>query len=161
MLPTRAMGADDVDYALAFAVPANAPGLSMYISAYSGGERNEFEFPLSSKHKMLETLTVFDDVFVPWERVFCCREPELAGPLALTFVEYHRFTAVSYKLPLLDALVGCGRARRGDERCAARRSHPRQADAARHLRGDGPWAHRARGAARPTRARTASGSPIR
>jgi aromatic ring hydroxylase len=55
---------------------------------------------------MLETLTVFDDVLVPWDRVFLCREPEQAGPLALSFVEYHRFTAVSYKLPLLDALVG-------------------------------------------------------
>ncbi len=107
VLPTRAMGDADADYAVAFAVPANAPGLSMYVSAYSAGERNDFEFPLSSRHKMLETLTVFDDVFVPWERVFCCREPAVAGPLALTFVEYHRFTAVSYKLPLLDALAGC------------------------------------------------------
>jgi aromatic ring hydroxylase len=43
---------------------------------------------------------------VPWERVFLCGEPRAAGPLALTFVEYHRFTAVSYKLPLLDAFVG-------------------------------------------------------
>ena len=106
VLPTRAMGPDDLDYAVAFAVPADTPGLSMYVSAYSGGEHNEFEFPVSSRHKMLETLTVFDDVFVPWDRVFCCREPDLAGPLALTFVEYHRFTAVSYKLPLLDALAG-------------------------------------------------------
>jgi aromatic ring hydroxylase len=76
------------------------------VSSYSAGERDEFDFPLSSRHKMLETLTVFDDVFVPWERVFCCREPAVAGPLALTFVEFHRFTAVSYKLPLLDALAG-------------------------------------------------------
>jgi aromatic ring hydroxylase len=38
--------------------------------------------------------------------VFLHRRPELAGPLALSFVEYHRFTAVSYKLPLLDLLVG-------------------------------------------------------
>ena len=106
MLPTRAMGADDADYAVAFAVPVDTPGLSLYASGYGAGERNEFEFPLSSKHKMLETLTVFDDVFVPWERVFASREPELAGPIALAFVEYHRFTAVSYKLPLVDALVG-------------------------------------------------------
>lgn len=106
VLPTRAMAEADRDYAVAFAVPANADGLSMYVSAYGAGERNAFEFPLSAKHKMLETLTVFDDVFVPWERVFVCRRPELAAPLALRFVEYHRFTAVSYKLPLLDALVG-------------------------------------------------------
>lgn len=106
VLPTRAMGDEDRDYAVAFAVPTNAAGLSMYVSSYGSGERDAFEFPLSSRHKMLETLTVFDDVFVPWERVFACRQPELAAPLALTFVEYHRFTAVSYKLPLLDALVG-------------------------------------------------------
>ncbi|MBI2705139.1 MAG: gamma-aminobutyrate dehydratase [Actinobacteria bacterium] len=106
VFPTRAMGADDADFAVAFAVPANAPGLSMYISSYGSGEPDEWAFPLSAKHKMLETLTVFDDVFVPWDRVFVCREPELAGPLALTFVEYHRFTAVSYKLPLVDLLVG-------------------------------------------------------
>lgn len=106
VFPTRAMGAPDADYAVAFAVPANAPGLSMYVSAYGAGDRDPWDFPLSSKHKMLETLTVFDDVFVPWERVFVCRQPELAGPLALSFVEYHRFTAVSYKLPLLDLLVG-------------------------------------------------------
>ena len=55
---------------------------------------------------MMETTTVFEDVFVPWERVFLAGEYEFAGPLALAFVEHHRFTAVSYKLPLVDALVG-------------------------------------------------------
>ncbi|HEY3830667.1 MAG TPA: 4-hydroxyphenylacetate 3-hydroxylase N-terminal domain-containing protein [Acidimicrobiia bacterium] len=107
VLPTRAMRAEDADYAIAFAVEPSTPGLSMYVSPYSAGDRHPWEYPASSKHKMLETLTVFDDVFVPWERVFCFRRPELAGPIALAFVEYHRFTAVSYKLPLLDAFVGC------------------------------------------------------
>ncbi|MEL7207604.1 MAG: 4-hydroxyphenylacetate 3-hydroxylase C-terminal domain-containing protein [Actinomycetota bacterium] len=106
VLPTRAMGDDDLDYSVAFAVPANAHGLNLYVSGYAGGEHNDFEHPVSSRHKLLETLTVFDDVFVPWDRVFLCREPEAAGRAALTFVEYHRFTAVSYKLPLLDAFVG-------------------------------------------------------
>lgn len=106
VLPTRAMKADDADWAVGFAVPPATPGLSMYVSPYSSGEKHPWEHPVSSRHKMLETLTVFDDVFVPWERVFCFRRPELAGPIALAFVEYHRFTAVSYKLPLLDTLVG-------------------------------------------------------
>ena len=57
---------------------------------------------------MIETLTVFNDVFVPSERVFFSGDPQLASAVALTFVEFHRFTAVSYKLPLLDAFVGCG-----------------------------------------------------
>jgi 4-hydroxybutyryl-CoA dehydratase/vinylacetyl-CoA-Delta-isomerase len=106
VLPTRAMGPEDADYAVAFAVPVDTPGLSLFVSAYGAREHDAFEFPISSKHKMLETLTVFDDVFVPWERVFLYREPELAGAVSLAFVEFHRFTAVSYKLPLLDALVG-------------------------------------------------------
>lgn len=106
VLPTHAMDEAAADYAVAFALPLNSPGLSLYVSSYGAGTRRPLEFPLSSRHKMLETLTVFDDVFVPWERVFACMEPALAGPLALTFVEYHRFTAVSYKLPLLDVLVG-------------------------------------------------------
>lgn len=106
VLPTRAMGPDDADWSISFAVPMNTSGLTLYVSPFSGGDRNDFEFPLSHRAKMLESLTVFDDVLVPWERVFLCREPKLAGPLALAFVEYHRFTAVSYKLPLLDAFVG-------------------------------------------------------
>jgi len=106
VLPTRAMKDDDAPWAVSFAVPANTRGLSLYISSYSSGEHHPWDRPISSRHKMLETLTVFDDVFVPWEHVFLARDPRLAGPLALAFVDFHRFTAVSYKLPLLDALVG-------------------------------------------------------
>jgi 4-hydroxybutyryl-CoA dehydratase/vinylacetyl-CoA-Delta-isomerase len=106
VLPTRAMGPDDADYAVSFAIPVDTPGLTLYVSPYSAGERNDFEFPLSARHKILESLTVFDDVRVPKERVFLDRRPELAGPLALAFVDYHRFTAVNYKLPLLDIIVG-------------------------------------------------------
>lgn len=106
VLPTRAMGGDDGDYAVSFAVPIDTPGLNLYVSPYAAGERDEFSFPLSSKHKLLESLTVFDDVRVPRERVFLDRRPEQAGPLALAFVDYHRFTAINYKLPLLDIIVG-------------------------------------------------------
>ncbi len=106
VLPTRAMGPDDADYAVAFAVPVDTPGLSLYVSGYGAESRPDFEFPVSSKHSMVESLTVFDNVFVPWDRVFACGDPRLAGPIARAFVEFHRFTAVSYKLPLVDALVG-------------------------------------------------------
>ena len=108
VLPTRAMGPDDSDYAVAFAVPANVPGLTLIASPYLSAPRNAFENPISARHKMMETVTLFEDVFVPWERVFLCGEWESAGPLALEFVEYHRFTAVSYKLPLVDLFVGAG-----------------------------------------------------
>jgi len=110
VLPTRAMKSEDKAYAVAFAVPAATKGLKLLASAYGGFKKDSFDFPISAKHKMMETLTVFDDVFVPWDRVFMCGETEAAGFLALTFVKFHRFTAVSYKLPLLELFAGSARA---------------------------------------------------
>ena len=110
VLPTRAMRAEDGAYAVAFAVPVDTRGVTLIASPFGAFDKEPFEHPISARHKMMETLTVFDDVFVPWERVFLAGETEAAGPLALTFVKYHRFTAVSYKLPLLELLVGAGRA---------------------------------------------------
>ena len=106
VLPTRALGERDRAYAVAFAIPVATRGLTLVVSPYGGQAASAFEHPLSSRHRMTETLTVFDDVFVPRERVFLQGEWEFAGPLARTFVEFHRFTAVSYKLPLVDLLVG-------------------------------------------------------
>jgi 4-hydroxybutyryl-CoA dehydratase/vinylacetyl-CoA-Delta-isomerase len=106
VLPTRNMAEADKDYAVAFAVPVNTPGLKLICSPYGPPRENAFDHPISAQHKMMETLTVFDDVFVPRERVFMQKEWRYAGVLAKTFVEFHRFTAISYKLPLTDALVG-------------------------------------------------------
>jgi aromatic ring hydroxylase len=106
VIPTRALAEDEAEWAVAFAVPVATPGLRLLASDYLHTEDTPWTRPISTEHKMIETLTVFDDVLVPWERVFLDGQPELAGQIALTFVEYHRFTAVSYKLPLLDALVG-------------------------------------------------------
>ena len=106
VLPTRAMGQDEADYAVAFAVPVETPGLKLIASPYGGGAKDPFEHPLSAEHRMNETTTIFEDVFVPWKRVFLAGEWEWAGPLAVKFVDFHRFTAISYKLPLVDALVG-------------------------------------------------------
>ena len=127
VLPTRNMSAADSDYAVAFAVAADAPGLRMLASPYGDAHAsaNAFERPISARHKMMETLTVFDDVFVPWDRVFLCGEWQAAGLLAKSFVEYHRFTAVSYKLPLVDALVGAAYLM-ADLNGIARASHVRE-----------------------------------
>lgn len=106
VIPTRAMGPGDEDYAVAFAIPVDTPGLSLYVSPYLDAARNAFEHPISSRHKLLESLTVFDDVRVPKSRVFLNRDVQGAGRIALGFVDYHRFTAINYKLPLLDLMVG-------------------------------------------------------
>ncbi len=106
VIPTRALAGGEEDWAVAFAVPVATPGVKLFCSDFLHSDADPWTRPVSSRHKMIETLTVFDDVFVPWERVFLDGDTSRAGQLALTFVEYHRFTAVSYKLPLVDAFVG-------------------------------------------------------
>src|SRR5438876_1933199 len=106
VIPTRNLTEADKDYAVSFCIPLNTPGLKQIASPYGAGHDNRFTHPISSRHKMMETLTIFDDVFVPNERVFMNGEWQFAGALAKTFVEFHRFTAISYKLPLLDLLTG-------------------------------------------------------
>lgn len=106
VLPTRAMGPDDADWAVSFAVPVDTPGLVLVASPYGSQAHESFDAPVSADRLMMETTTIFDDVFVPNERVFLDGQHAAAGPLALAFVDYHRFTAIAYKLPLVDALVG-------------------------------------------------------
>ncbi|MBX5464899.1 MAG: gamma-aminobutyrate dehydratase [Clostridia bacterium] len=108
VIPTQRMEEADRDYAVAFAVPVAAPGVRLVASPYLSSPRNTLENPLSGRFKMMESFTWFDDVFVPWENVFLCGEHEFAGEVARAFVDYHRFTAVAYKLPLVDLLAGVG-----------------------------------------------------
>jgi aromatic ring hydroxylase len=124
VIPTRALAEGEEDWAVAFAVPVATPGVKLFCSDYLGASDDAWTRPVSARHKMIETLTVFDDVLVPWDRVFLDGDTRRAGQLALAFVEYHRMTAVSYKLPLLDALVGLAAAL-AEANGIARASHVR------------------------------------
>lgn len=104
-IPTRAMSERDADYALACAVPANARGLKFIVRPIDELEGNSSNV-LSGKDFELETLTIFDRVKVPRERVFMLREHAFAGALAVTFATYHRFTAVSYRAATSNLFIG-------------------------------------------------------
>lgn len=58
--------------------------------------------------EITEAMIIFDDVFVPWNRVFMCGEWQHSMKLAYTFATFHRFTAISYKLKLVEVIAGCG-----------------------------------------------------
>jgi len=53
-----------------------------------------------------EALVVFDDVFVPWERVFMCEEWDFAGVLVERFAGYHRQSYGGCKVGVGDVLIG-------------------------------------------------------
>jgi 4-hydroxybutyryl-CoA dehydratase/vinylacetyl-CoA-Delta-isomerase len=104
VLPTRAMGADDTDFAVAFATPIDAPGVK--VIARPDRVKSKLDYPISSGHFHIEGTIIFDDVFVPWEKVFLAGEWEYAGALANTFATWHRFTGLAYKGPGADLLLG-------------------------------------------------------
>src|SRR5262249_44033740 len=78
--PTRAMRREDADYAVSFAIPVDAPGLTFVARAATLGDPETS--PMTRKDQLLETFTIFDDVFVPWERVFLCGEWQYSGEMA-------------------------------------------------------------------------------
>lgn len=65
-------GADK--YAVAFAIPTNTPGLHFISRESMAVGDGRFDYPLSSRLEEMDCLTVFDDVFVPWERVFIYKD---------------------------------------------------------------------------------------
>lgn len=74
VVPTRQMRENEADYAVSFAIPANTEGVS-FICRNGRGPWSDKEFhPDHPVRELTEAMIVFDDVFVPWERVFMCGE---------------------------------------------------------------------------------------
>lgn len=111
VLPTRAMTEADRDYAVAFSVPANTKGLKLVARPLVEAESamTPEEGMISAKNIEVESLTIFDDVFVPNDRVFLLREWEAAGVLANLFGLYHRFTALSYRQVIAETILGAAK----------------------------------------------------
>ncbi|RDI94897.1 4-hydroxyphenylacetate 3-monooxygenase, oxygenase component [Meiothermus sp. QL-1] len=63
-------------YAIAFAIPTHTPGLHFISREGLRGGDSSFDHPLSSRLEEMDCLTVFDEVFVPWERVFIYKDLE-------------------------------------------------------------------------------------
>jgi len=91
------------EHAVAFAVPLNAEGVVQVVDTQPGGER-KFENGFDKGNVGFgssESLIVFNDVFVPKERVFMNGEYEYATDVVTKFVLLHRMV-------LGGCLAGCG-----------------------------------------------------
>lgn len=108
VMPTRAMREQDREYAVSFAVPSDATGL-IYVYGRQPSDTRKLEGGTLDVGNLYygghECAMIFDDVFVPWERVFLCREHEFTGPLVETFASYHR-QSYACKAGMGDVLIG-------------------------------------------------------
>ncbi|MDF2502917.1 4-hydroxyphenylacetate 3-hydroxylase family protein [Clostridium sp.] len=110
VMPTIAMRPEDKDYAIAFSVPTDTKGITMIIGRQSCDTRkSEADADIDVGNKQfggVEALVVFDDVFVPNDRIFLNGETEYAGMLVERFAGYHRQSYGGCKVGVGDVLIG-------------------------------------------------------
>ena len=107
VVPTREMREADKDYAVCFAFPTDAEGVihvygrgTLEARALQGCDLGNVEFG------KFAPMVIFEDVFVPWERVFLCGEYEFAGEMVRHFGNYHRHSHGGCKCGVGDVLIG-------------------------------------------------------
>ncbi|RJR32003.1 MAG: 4-hydroxybutyryl-CoA dehydratase [Desulfobacteraceae bacterium] len=108
VMPTLSMREDDREYAVSFALPSDAEGILYIIGRQSCDTRKSEGGTLDQGNLLFgghEALVVFQDVFVPWERVFMCGEYEFTGELVEKFAAYHR-QSYACKVGVGDVLIG-------------------------------------------------------
>lgn len=109
VMPTRTMGEKDKDYAVSFAIPSDAEGI-VYVYGRQSCDKRKLEGGQMDvgnvKYGGQEAMIIFDDVFVPQERIFMAREHEFTLPLVERFGAYHRQSYGGCKAGVGDVLIG-------------------------------------------------------
>jgi len=109
VMPTIAMGEDDKDYAVSFACPTDAEGIFMIVGRQSCDTRKLEGAKMDTGNPQFggtEALVIFEDVFIPNDRIFLNGEYEFAGSLVERFAGYHRQSYGGCKVGVGDVLIG-------------------------------------------------------
>jgi len=126
IMPTQAVSVEDKQYAVAFAVPSDIEGLFMIYGRQSCDTRKlEKDADVDLGNKQFggqEALVVFDDVFVPNDRIFMCEEYDFSNMLVERFAGYHRQSYGGCKVGVGDVIIGAA-ALSADYNGAAKASH--------------------------------------
>jgi len=109
IMPTASLAPEDADYAVACAIPVDAPGVIHIFGRQTNDERKWDCIDQGNKEFGVvggESLTILEDVFVPWDQVFMCGETEFSGQLVELFASYHRQNYGGCKGGVSDVIIG-------------------------------------------------------
>lgn len=106
LMPCRNMTEPDRDYAVCCAVPIDAQGLT--IVARAAGRPGEAAAKFSGRYGQSTGVALFDDVFVPWERVFLAGEWQHSAAFTYAYATHHRHTCIAARAGFGDLLIGAG-----------------------------------------------------
>ncbi|MBT9138290.1 MAG: 4-hydroxybutyryl-CoA dehydratase/vinylacetyl-CoA-Delta-isomerase [Syntrophomonadaceae bacterium] len=127
VMPTMALMEEDKDYAVSFAIPSNTEGITHICGRQSCDTRKLEQGNIdvgNCRYGSLEAMIVFEDVFVPMERVFMCGEYNFAGIIVERFAGYHRQSYGGCKVGVGDVLIGAA-AQMAEYNGVAKASHIR------------------------------------
>jgi 4-hydroxybutyryl-CoA dehydratase/vinylacetyl-CoA-Delta-isomerase len=105
-IPTKAMKAGEEDYAIACMVPVNAPGVMIINTSYYPRHEDLRDFPVSGRVSVPEGFVIFDDVFVPNERIFLDGEVSSAAVFAHSLGLWERLGGLTALADDADVMVG-------------------------------------------------------
>jgi len=108
VMPCRNMGANDAAFAVCCAVPIDAEGVTVVARpAGRPGDKVEHGAALFSRRYGQSTgVVIFDNVFVPWERVFYAGQWEHSHVLTQSYATHHRQTCIAARAGFGDLLIG-------------------------------------------------------
>ena len=106
VMPCRNMTELDKDFAVCCAVPIDAKGLT--IVARPAGRPGESAAKFSAKFGQSTGVCLFENVFVPWNRVFLAGEWQHSGHLTYSYATHHRHTCIAARAGFGDLLIGAG-----------------------------------------------------
>jgi 4-hydroxybutyryl-CoA dehydratase/vinylacetyl-CoA-Delta-isomerase len=106
VMPCRTHVPEDADFAVCCAVPVDAPGVT--IVARPAGRPGEAAAKFSAKFGQSTGVVIFDDVFVPHDRVFLAGETEEGGFLTTSYATHHRHSCIGARAGFGDLLIGAG-----------------------------------------------------
>jgi 4-hydroxybutyryl-CoA dehydratase / vinylacetyl-CoA-Delta-isomerase len=109
LMPTLRMLEADKDYAVSCAVPTDAKGVTLIYGRQPCDTRKMETGDIDVGNYNFggqETLTIFDNVFVPWDNVFVCGEYDFSITLVERFAAYHRQSYGGCKPGIGDVLIG-------------------------------------------------------
>jgi aromatic ring hydroxylase len=104
VVPTRALRPEDKDYAVAFAVPGDWDGMKQVVTIHALRERKHFQ--RGFMQGSTDSYVIFENCFVPWERVFLAGEWQHGGINALLFALFHRHSYSGCKPAIGDVVLG-------------------------------------------------------
>jgi len=106
VMPTKSMKPGEEDYAIACAVPVGSPGVYVTNTTYHPRAGDPRDYPVSSRASVPDSVVIFDDVFVPTERVFLDGQAAYAAVFAHSLGLWERLGGVSFMVTQADELVG-------------------------------------------------------